>query len=325
MKVLRASAAIAVALSFASAAYAGPGAVPNGGGGGGPVNPGDPGDEPDYYQDPAAGVSGDGSGTTGTGVNAVPTTPTGSTNYATPNYGSTKGLGGAQQGGFGGGTAAGGQSAGLVSVGQVFTAPAGVLNQISFVDTNSAVGGEVLQVAAFNTAAGFTADGLFTNPGSVGSVLYTSGSGALTNFGDGGGVNGNDALFYHTYSNINLALVAGQSYYAYLTPTAGSQVMNGSNSGYASRAYFFELATQSSSLGGEYLVGTSNGTTTNYNRVADAAAGTSPYLQAYADISITAAPAAAVPEPASWAMMIGGLGLAGMALRRRRRVSVAFA
>lgn len=32
-----------------------------------------------------------------------------------------------------------------------------------------------------------------------------------------------------------------------------------------------------------------------------------------------------VPEPASWAMMVGGLGLAGTAMRRRRRLSTAIA
>ena len=32
---------------------------------------------------------------------------------------------------------------------------------------------------------------------------------------------------------------------------------------------------------------------------------------------------AAVPEPASWALMIGGFGMAGAALRRRRAVAVA--
>lgn len=32
---------------------------------------------------------------------------------------------------------------------------------------------------------------------------------------------------------------------------------------------------------------------------------------------------AAVPEPASWAMMIGGFGLAGMAVRRRRKAEAA--
>jgi PEP-CTERM motif len=33
--------------------------------------------------------------------------------------------------------------------------------------------------------------------------------------------------------------------------------------------------------------------------------------------------AQAVPEPATWGMMIGGMGIAGMALRRRRRTAVA--
>lgn len=33
----------------------------------------------------------------------------------------------------------------------------------------------------------------------------------------------------------------------------------------------------------------------------------------------------AVPEPASWAMMIGGMGVIGTAMRRRRRVTVSFA
>ena len=32
---------------------------------------------------------------------------------------------------------------------------------------------------------------------------------------------------------------------------------------------------------------------------------------------------AAVPEPATWGMMIGGMGIAGMAMRRRRRTAVA--
>lgn len=38
--------------------------------------------------------------------------------------------------------------------------------------------------------------------------------------------------------------------------------------------------------------------------------------------SITAV-AQAVPEPATWGMMIGGMGVAGMALRRRRRTAIA--
>jgi hypothetical protein len=37
----------------------------------------------------------------------------------------------------------------------------------------------------------------------------------------------------------------------------------------------------------------------------------------FADAGVLTPDAAAVPEPASWALMIGGLGLAGVALRRR--------
>ena len=33
----------------------------------------------------------------------------------------------------------------------------------------------------------------------------------------------------------------------------------------------------------------------------------------------------AVPEPASWAMMIGGVGFAGVAMRRKRSVTIAYA
>lgn len=44
------------------------------------------------------------------------------------------------------------------------------------------------------------------------------------------------------------------------------------------------------------------------------------------DLTATAAPstAAAVPEPASWAMFIGGFGVLG-AMMRRRRTSITFA
>lgn len=40
---------------------------------------------------------------------------------------------------------------------------------------------------------------------------------------------------------------------------------------------------------------------------------------------IRSAVSGAVPEPAAWAMMIGGLGLVGATMRRRRKVAVSFA
>jgi hypothetical protein len=38
---------------------------------------------------------------------------------------------------------------------------------------------------------------------------------------------------------------------------------------------------------------------------------------------LQAAQQAGVPEPASWALMIGGFGLAGASLRRRRAIATA--
>ena len=44
----------------------------------------------------------------------------------------------------------------------------------------------------------------------------------------------------------------------------------------------------------------------------------------YAPVKITVdSVAAAVPEPAAWALMIGGFGMAGAMFRRRRALSVA--
>ncbi len=41
------------------------------------------------------------------------------------------------------------------------------------------------------------------------------------------------------------------------------------------------------------------------------------------DGALTIAPAAAAPEPSTWALLIAGVGLAGAALRRRRRLALA--
>lgn len=41
------------------------------------------------------------------------------------------------------------------------------------------------------------------------------------------------------------------------------------------------------------------------------------------NIKVTGQPVGAVPEPATWALLIGGFGMAGAALRRSRRLAVA--
>ena len=46
-------------------------------------------------------------------------------------------------------------------------------------------------------------------------------------------------------------------------------------------------------------------------------------FESVADRAVTATQG--VPEPASWALMLGGFGLAGTAMRRRRRLTSAFA
>ena len=62
---------------------------------------------------------------------------------------------------------------------------------------------------------------------------------------------------------------------------------------------------------------------------------TSPQNHTYADFTFgsvvecngdgpCALPSASVPEPASWALMVAGMGLAGTALRSRRRTMLAY-
>ena len=62
--------------------------------------------------------------------------------------------------------------------------------------------------------------------------------------------------------------------------------------------------------------------TTNGGPLTFAAVGTSDSLGGYLD-NITVSTAGGVPEPASWALMICGFGLAGAALRNRARIAAA--
>lgn len=295
----RFAAALAVAFACTSMAHAaGKGSPPPTGPVGDPTPP-----SATFYEDKVAGTTGVGS--TGVGVNAVPVSPLGATTYTTA-------FNGVQQGGISANGAVT-QATPLQKIGQVFTATGGTLNQISFVDTNGALGGEELRLAKFDPTS-FTASD---------QVLYSSSTSLLTGYGDRGGVGGVDALAYHTWTDINYELTAGEQYYAYVVSTPGSNVFNGSNSRYQSGAYFFGLATEPSALEGQYVFQFNNFVDEDgvlqegeYRNVAGSP-GKGP-LQALYRISITPSATAAVPEPASWAMMVAGFGLAGYSLRRRR-------
>lgn len=88
-------------------------------------------------------------------------------------------------------------------------------------------------------------------------------------------------------------------------------------------------ATNYASINGVDLAsGTNPGTTHNFSFVATGSSttlsfyefsdsGASPIID---NVLVTGPTAAAVPEPATWALMIGGFGLAGATLRRRRAV-----
>lgn len=285
MRMVVSATALAAALVLAGAAHAGSVSNPQP-----PVgDPGDPGDPGNDPGDPGAGGGGTGGGSGGSAFAAFPAGPAGSTTYTTV-------FNGEQQGGFAG------QPTSISELGQVFQS-SGTLNQITFVDSNSTAGGEQLVIQAFdpNTFA------------ATGPALYTSGVGALTGFGDGTGTGGADAYYQHTYAGIDLVLDPNSQYYAYLTPTAGSQVFNGSTSKIQSGAYFFLLGTVASPLGGEY-VWEQGGT---YYQIAGNQYHPDAYQALFA-ISITpAADVAGVPEPGTWATMLTGFGLAGAALRRR--------
>lgn len=63
---------------------------------------------------------------------------------------------------------------------------------------------------------------------------------------------------------------------------------------------------------------------TNANAVTYAQRGTTPPINSATSVTTAVPVAAPVPEPATWAMMVGGFGLIGAAVRRRR-MTVRFA
>ncbi len=98
-----------------------------------------------------------------------------------------------------------------------------------------------------------------------------------------------DLLTLATYAGINSCSNPGNSYCGFI-----------SNFSTAPNLFFFQ---QSTADGGYFLAHS--------------------VVQGGGDIVASGSPAGAVPEPATWAMMVGGLGLVGAATRRRSATVVA--
>lgn len=170
--------------------------------------------------------------------------------------------------------------------GQTFTAPGGELTSWTFFDGDSTDHGAQLEIATWD---GSTA----------GSPLYSSLTQSVAASGD---------WYSHTFSGINLSLTAGTSYIAFLTVTGVSDPVS----------YIGFAGSSSSPLGGEFRYNYS------YGDPAGNGSGWYDYVVPAMQYRATFG-SGAVPEPASWALMLGGFGLVGSAMRSsRRKAAVSF-
>ena len=113
--------------------------------------------------------------------------------------------------------------------------------------------------------------------------------------------------YSHTFSGINLSLTAGASYIAFLTVTGVPDPV--SSIGVA--------GSSTSPLGGGFVF--------NYSSGDPAGNGSSWSGYSVPNMQYSATFGGAVPEPASWALMLGGFGLVGGAMRAsRRKAAVSF-
>jgi hypothetical protein len=188
--------------------------------------------------------------------------------------------------------------------GQTFTVGSdNALNDFTFY-----LGGGAARVRAYVYAWG--------KAGPLGAALYASDARSF------GGTAG-DAFQALRFDVGALDLRKGQRYVAFLTTAGLSQPVAGESSWMPTAGSFGSNAY----AGGDFVY-------TNAGSSLDAIAGAQwddtqgalGDVQFKADFSAGATAGAGVPEPAAWAMLIGGFGLAGGALRRRRtRTAVRFA
>ena len=157
-----------------------------------------------------------------------------------------------------------------------------------------------LNIASPATAYTIINSGFGQFGATVGYITFLGSGGASATYNLVEGTNIRDH-YYGSFNNIATDLFATTGY------SGGSEIPN--TPGYVR----FDVQQFSlSGLLGQNLVG--------IDFVGNNPNGGEPFLAA---VTTAAAAAGGVPEPASWAMMIGGLGLAGAALRRRRMPAIA--
>jgi len=140
----------------------------------------------------------------------------------------------------------------------------------------------------------------FQSQGQADTVVLADSSGTvLHSVASSGGV-----------TNVNWGLAAGHSYWLLQTT--------------ASNAHFAGWNGTNPSNGDISLLNTGNFAFSVSGAVSGAGFIGSSYWAAFNDITTSSASSPA-PEPASWAMMLGGFGLVGGAMRSRRKAGVSFA
>jgi hypothetical protein len=220
----------------------------------------------------------------------------------------------------------------------------------------------LLKVAALSSAMMMSAA---VNAATLYDQPWDGTGNAASSQNDTGGGNGNFATVYDNFAIGGGGTVTGVNFTgAYFNPPSAGSITKFTVNFYADSAgqVGSSLATFSvAGNGGESGCATTGGTLTcGYNLAVNfnAAAGTQYWMsivpdlsfppqwgwstgtngdgksfqdffgtrsQLTSDFAFTLTGNAAVPEPATWALMLGGFGLAGAALRRRQRTVVSFA
>ncbi len=182
---------------------------------------------------------------------------------------------------------------GSTAYGETFTAPGGNLTDWSFTIGSGYVGNYIFEVAAWNPTTAKT----------TGPALYTS---PVTSYQGG-------VFAPATFSGLNVPLTAGDAYIAFITiagvtnPTADTTLA---------------LSKSDGGLGGQFEFLNSNGADPlTYSGAWSGPTQTRNFVGPLFSLQYSATfsnSATAVPEPADWTLIVGGLGALGLARLRRR-------